>query len=260
MPVLADPTKAIGRSIRTTGLYDLAVSEALVRLVDEGNTVIDAGANVGYMTLLASVGAGPRGRVMSFEPHPDLFGVLEENVAAAGRRFRVARMEPHNVALGERAGAAELLLPADFSTNDGVSRIADGPSAGRASVAVTVETLDMLLGGASAAVLKLDVEGFEIHVLRGAARALESRRIHHIVFEDHDVGNSEVVRLLQSFGYRVFSLGWTMKGLAVSPVERGSLATTYEAPNYVATVEPDRVIARCAPRGFRVLRNLAGHS
>ena len=56
--VLADSTKTIGQSIRTTGLYDLAVSEVLARLIDPGDTVVDAGANVGYMTVLAAAAAG----------------------------------------------------------------------------------------------------------------------------------------------------------------------------------------------------------
>ena len=260
VPVLADPTKAIGQSIRTTGIYDLVVSESLARLVDPGDTAIDAGANVGYMSLLASVAAGPAGRVISFEPHPELFNILQRNVAATAGRFRIASIELHNVALGDSPGTAELVLPEDFSANDGVSQIASSPIFGVRSIPVSVVALDDMLGDSFAGVLKLDVEGFEIHVLRGAMRALESRRIRHIVFEDHDVANSEVVRLLQTLGYRVFSIGWTMRGLALSPVESGTLATAYEAPNFIASIDPDSVVQRCAPRGWRVLRNLAARS
>ena len=53
--VWADPAKTIGRSILTTGVYDLAVTEVLGRLIAPGDTVIDAGANVGYMHALESV-------------------------------------------------------------------------------------------------------------------------------------------------------------------------------------------------------------
>jgi hypothetical protein len=88
-------------------------------------------------------------------------------------------------------------------------------------------------------------------------RALESRRIHHVVFEDHDVARSEVVRLLQTLGYRVFSVGWTLSGLALSPVETGTLATAYEAPSFIASIEPDTVMNRCTRGGWLVLRNRA---
>jgi FkbM family methyltransferase len=255
--VLADPTKSIGHSIRTTGLYDLVVSEVLARLIDPGNTVIDAGANVGYMSLLASVAAGPSGRVISFEPHPELFATLQRNVAASAGRFRIAPIELHNAALGDRGGTAELVIPTDFGTNDGVGWITSAPAAGVRSITVPLETLDHALGEASARLLKLDVEGFELHVLRGAMRALESRRIHHVVFEDHDVARSEVVRLLQTLGYRVFSVGWTLSGLALSPVETGTLATAYEAPSFIASIEPDTVMNRCTRGGWLVLRNRA---
>src|SRR5207253_2638751 len=56
--LLADPTKTIGRSIRTTGIYDIGVSELLARLIRPGDTTIDVGANVGYMTLLMGALAG----------------------------------------------------------------------------------------------------------------------------------------------------------------------------------------------------------
>ena len=64
---------------------------------------------------------------------------------------------------------------------------------------------------------------------------------------------SEVVRLLQSAGYQVFAVGWRMRGLDVAPVERGRLATDYEAPSFVATLRPDVVHERCARSGWKVL-------
>ena len=89
MSILADARKTIGRSIRTTGIYDLAVSEILARVVRPGDTVVDAGANVGYMTLLTAIAAGPSGKVMAWEPHPELFGVLKRNVSSLSTRFIV---------------------------------------------------------------------------------------------------------------------------------------------------------------------------
>jgi FkbM family methyltransferase len=252
--VIADPTRTIGRSILTTGLYDLAVSEVLFRLISPRDTVVDAGANVGYMTLLAGHAAGPGGRVLSFEPHPDLFAVLKRNVADARAKWKVAGFETHQAALGESPGVADLHLPADFDTNDGVARIGSGAVAGGRSLTVRVTTLDAALREEGASVLKLDVEGFEPQVLRGAERALLERRIKHIVFEDHSVADSEVVRILGGAGYRLFALGWSMRGLRVESIEVGNLATRYEAPSFIATLEPEEVLARCQPRGWLALR------
>ena len=251
--VLADPTKTIGRSIRTTGLFDLAVSEVLARLIDPGDTVVDASANVGYMTVLAAAAAGPTGRVVAFEPHPDLFAVLRQNVEMTAGRLPSATVDLHNAALGEAAVTAQLVLPPDFSSNDGVGSLATVASAGSKAIPVSVTMLDEALGEARVGLMKMDVEGFELHVLHGGRQALDSGRIVHIVFEDHDVERSPVVRLLQSAGYQVFAVGWRMRGLVVAPVERGLLATDYEAPSFIATLRPDVVHERCARSGWKVL-------
>jgi FkbM family methyltransferase len=258
VPIIADPRRTIGHSILTTGLFDIAVSEALARLISPGDTVVDAGANVGYMTVLAGVAAGPGGRVLSFEPHPELFATLQQNVAAVRRQLNTAHVETHQAALGEQVGTAELQWPVDFELNDGIARIASAPSQDGRNVTVRVVSLDDVLGRTFATVLKLDVEGFEPQVLRGSARALTERRVRHIVFEDHAIADSETVRALREAGYRLLSLGWSMRGPDVRPVEVGSLATAYEAPNFIATLAPDEVLTRCRARGWWVLtRRLA---
>jgi hypothetical protein len=58
---------------------------------------------------------------------------------------------------------------------------------------------------------------------------------------------------LQGAGYRVFSLGWSMRGVIVRPLDEAPLAKAYEAPNFIASIHPDEVIDRCSPRGWRVL-------
>ncbi len=255
VPIMADPTRTIGRSIRTTGLYDLAVSELLARLIGPGDTVVDAGANIGYMSVLMSVVAGANGRVISFEPHPELFRTLEANIAATRKRWPIATTELHECALGDHAGTAELQLPTDFATNDGIGTLAGTLEAGGHTITVQVTTLDTLLADSTISVMKMDVEGFEAHVLRGAKTLLDSKRISHIVFEDHQIRTSEVVRILQASGYEVFSLGWSMRGLKLQPVEVGSLATRYEAPNFVATTQTAYLRTLCEPRGWRILNS-----
>jgi FkbM family methyltransferase len=253
LSILADPTKPIGRSIWTTGIYDLAVSEVFARLVQPGDIVVDAGANIGYMTLLAATVSGESGTVISFEPHPELFIVLQQNVAMASRSRPIARMLLRNTALGDRTGQADLILPEGFSCDDGLAYIRRDGLPGSRSIPVGMETLDEAVGARPIAVLKLDVEGHELQALRGAKRALESRRIRHIVFEDHQGRGSAVVRFLESFGYRVYSIGWSVKGPRLAPIEGGRLAADYEAPSYLATLEPNEAQERCARAGWRVL-------
>ena len=201
------------------------------------------------MTVLAATAAGRGGRVVAVEPHPELFAVLQQNAAYAARSG--CHVETRPVALGDHHGQALLHVPQSFADNDGTATLVDGGPAA-VQVPVVVERLDDLLP-TGASVLKLDVEGFEASVLRGAKQLLAERRLRHIVFEDHDVERSEVVGILKASGYRLFALGWRMKGLVLGPIERGPLAAPFEASSFLATLAPDDVIARTSPRGWRVL-------
>jgi FkbM family methyltransferase len=255
--LLADPTRTIGHSIWTTGVYDLAASEVLARLVRPGDTLLDAGANVGYMSLLGAVAAGPAGKVISFEPHPELFAILEKNLGTVNRGLALAATVLRNEALGAAPGRGELVLPPEMAGNDGVAFVARAGEAGGRTLPIRLSTIDEALGAESAAVLKLDVEGHEMEALRGAARALESRRIRHVLFEDHRGAGSEVCRLLGTAGYRVFSVGWSVWGPELAPAEEGGAARAWEAPNFLATLDAGSAVQSCAPRGWSVLRRIA---
>ena len=251
--LLADPGMTIGRSIQTTGIHDLAVTEVLARLIQAGDTVVDAGAHIGYMAILAAFAAAPHGHVLAWEPHPDLFNVLERNVARVATRCRMAKITLRNAALASESGNAELVFPDVAASNDGTSHLAYAGSPAGRSVPVKVETIDEILGDAPVGVMKLDVEGSELQVLRGASRALRDGRIRHIVFEEHQGPASEVVRLLESVGYEIFAIGWSIRGLKLGPAAGARLATAYEAPSYLATLSPHDAKARCSRIGWLTL-------
>ena len=247
--LVADPRMMFGRSIQTTGIYDLAVTEILARLVHAGSTVIDGGAHVGYTALLAALAAAPDGHVIAWEPNPDLFAVLERNLAGV----RTAKITLRNAALGRAAGCGKLVLPDEHSLNDGLSHLeqADCPSA--RSIPVTIEAIDDIVGATPVDVMKLDVEGVEHLVLDGASQALSAGRIRHIVFEDHRGPASDVMQRLQSMGYVIFAIGWSLRGLKLGPIDGGPLTNVYEAPNYVATLAPEEVRTQCKKRGWMTL-------
>jgi FkbM family methyltransferase len=254
--VLADPSKHVGMSIHTTGIYDLAVSEVLIRLVDAGDTVVDAGANVGYMTVLGARLAGPSGQVHAFEPHPALFEVLTRNAGEAQRAGQASPVSLHDAALGARTGRAELVVPDGFEHNDGLARIRGVEGGSEPSIDVRMTTIDEALGTTPIGVLKLDVEGLEHEVLTGASGALRAQSIRHVVFEDHDGPGSAVMTLLESAGYRLYAIGWSVGGLRIGDVRGVRLASVYEAPSYLATRDPAEVERRCSARGWRALRRL----
>jgi FkbM family methyltransferase len=183
--------------------------DPVTRLVDDlvrpGQHVLDIGANWGLVTARLARLVGPAGRVDAFEPHPGHVATLEA-VAA-----RMPSVEVHLTALSDRQGSAELAIP----VHDGERLTAlahldgrgSGPGVPEERVQVPLTTLDDALAGDRAPVdlIKCDVEGHELEVLRGAEATL--RRDHPALVleieERHRPGGgvAEVFAQLRALGY-----------------------------------------------------------
>lgn len=243
--------ETVGKSIWTTGVYDIAVSEVLFRLTPVGGQAIDAGANVGYMTSLLAAKAGPGGRVESFEPHPVVGQRLRDNVRH-GAGPAVAAVGVHAVALSDAAGVARFVIPGDFAANEGIGHIAAGGGPAANEITVPTATLDDLFPDRRFDVMKIDVEGHEAAVLRGARGLLGRGAIRHVVFEDHAIAASEPARLLKAAGYTLLQLGWAMRGPVTAPLDAPRVCKDYEAASYLATLDAAGAAALLAPRGWRI--------
>lgn len=249
--ITVNPQETLGQALWTAGIYDLAVSELLDRLTPPGGTAVDAGANIGYMTSILAVRTGPTGRVLSFEPHPGLAEQLRQNAAEFARNNSVAPIEIHQVALSDTVGTANLVCPDGFSSNEGLGFL----SATSEGTSVPTVRLDDIVGDRVVSVMKLDVEGHEPAVLRGATQLLVERRLRHIVFEEHQGAQSETCQVLRSADYTLFQIGWTMRGLILADLAAPKVCKPYEAPSYLATLAPEEAIAASRPTGWQVLRS-----
>ena len=132
-----------------------------------GGTVLDVGANVGAYTLLFGQWVGAAGRVLAFEPQPEIYDGLAAHVQlnALGRV-----VSPIMAAVSDRAATADLIV----SGTAGESRLAGAGEAGSATLPTTLVTLDDVCAQRQLRpdVIKIDVEGWELAVLRGARRLL----------------------------------------------------------------------------------------
>ncbi len=244
-----NPNETIGSSIWTTGIYDIVVSELLYRLLPIGGSAIDVGANIGYMTNLMATRAGKTGTVHAFEPHPVVGQRLRDNVAALPKD-RTATVQVHPVALSDKPGTAKLVLPENFAGNEGVSYLASDASA--QGYDVPTMTLDELFPTSHFDMMKMDVEGHEASVLRGATRLLSERAIRHVVFEEHDGPSSEPCKILQAAGYTLFQVGWHLRGLILADLSAPRVCKTYEAASYLATLEPSDAVQAAKPSGWQI--------
>lgn len=169
----------------------------------EGDVFLDIGANVGLYSLLA---ASRHARVLAVEPNPSICAELLENIHlnACGDRVKVA-----NVAAGDAQDIIHIGIPEQ--RNRGMSREVD-PS--RVSGAVCVATMRIAavcraLGMTDIRLVKIDVEGAELHALRGLLEGPDALRPQAILFEylpEHfSYGDAPhaLIRYLNSHGYAV---------------------------------------------------------
>lgn len=236
------PDDAVGDAIARAGVYDLTVTEALWRLCDAGELTLDVGGNLGYMTSVLGRAVGPTGEVIVIEPNPQVLPLLQRNIERWRSNAASAPIQLVPVALSATAGTAHLQAPADHNLGTA--------SLGLDGVEVQTQTLDDLVAGRTVGVMKLDVEGHELDVLRGGETTVRSGRLRDLIFEDHAEAGSPVRELLSSWGLHVVRLDRTFIGPRLGDRDRRS----YDAPSYLATTEPDRARRRLAARGWRVLR------
>jgi FkbM family methyltransferase len=136
-----------------------------------GKTFVDAGANLGIYTLVASRIVGPSGGVIAFEPSLQSFPVLEENISLNGFTNVLAV----RVALSDKTGNAFLYHGSDAGKNS----LGSGPCAEPKGEAVATQSLDEALHQLSVEnvdVIKMDVEGAEELILLGASSTVTSHR------------------------------------------------------------------------------------
>jgi FkbM family methyltransferase len=177
---------------------DRAERQLLRKILFRGAVVVDAGANIGIYSQFLSHCVGRAGVVHSFEPSPENF----ERLQVAIRNLANVRLSP--AAVGESSGRSKLYV-SDKLNVDHRTYIAEGDS--RDAVPIDIVALDDYFEpGERVDLIKMDIQGYELHALRGATRVLEENpEINLLVelwpfgLEQADVRWEELVQMLQSF-------------------------------------------------------------
>jgi len=166
----------------------------------EGDTVIDIGAHVGAYSVKAGKRIGSTGTVLAIEPHPTSFGILRHNITANNLRNVVSK----NIALGSVEGTMNLSFGDDLKTTSGSIN-----ETGREPHGINVECkrLDDLLleeGISWVDVIKIDTEGMEADILRGATEVL-SNGVQKLVIAAYHYPEevNELSEILRETGFSV---------------------------------------------------------
>jgi FkbM family methyltransferase len=172
-------------------------------LVRQGNVVWDIGSNVGLFAFAAAGLAGPSGRVVAVEPDDWLVGLLRRTAALSPPNRAPVTVLP--AAVSDSQGLAQLHIAARGRSANYLENSGSSQAGGfRARSTVLTVTLDWLLQHLPAPdVLKIDVEGMEYRVLRGAEKLLSEVR-PRVWCEVSHKNVEEVTHLLQAANYDLY--------------------------------------------------------
>lgn len=166
----------------------------------DGDVFIDIGAHIGRYTIIGSKRIGANGKVVAIEPHPDNFEMLNRNI----RLNRLTNVTTLNSAVYDKEMRVKLYLGDELGGSSGHSLIAN---AGEKFVEVNANTVDYLLqslGIREVNWIKIDVEGAEFEVLKGAHNVLANSKDLVLIIELHSPDlYKPIVELLRSYNYKL---------------------------------------------------------
>ncbi len=147
-----------------TESYEPETTRLLLNFLKASQTFVDAGAHIGYYTLLAARAVGPAGRVYAFEPAPRNLALLLKNIQANGYNDNITAVPK---AVSNRSGTCQLFLCEEESLSNSIfPKLLEGGD----SVSVKATTLDEFFEGEGwppVDFMKMDIEGAEKAALEG---------------------------------------------------------------------------------------------
>jgi FkbM family methyltransferase len=216
LKLTARPIDGNGRLICYFGTKFDPIFDFLKTYLQEGMVFVDVGANIGSHAINAARLVGRTGSVFAFEADPDTYHLLAENIESNGLRNIVVRQ----TCVSDHVGTLSFYKHRDSAKSSIVDR------GEKLSVTLPSDTLDNLIpANTKIDILKVDVEGAELSVLRGAHEFFnDQRRPSVVIIEVFDVRNntdkSEGIReVLEGYGYKFY----LFDGLKLTPLSSSAL-------------------------------------
>jgi FkbM family methyltransferase len=186
-------------------LQDEKDLQLISMLIHPGDTVLDIGANYGLYTRFFAQQVGKTGTVHSFEPVPETFDVLKNNVQKAG----LSQVKVYNQAISHETGMATISIPTYPDGSENYYEATMQHAANAKSIRIQTLKLDDWLNKFSPInFIKLDVEGHEPQALQGMQQLIEK---YHPIFlieinDDFSPGStgSKVKQMMSAWGYSMF--------------------------------------------------------
>lgn len=190
------------------GFNEYAQRRTLSREVAEGDVVWDIGANVGSYTILASTLVGQTGKVLAFEPLPVNIDYLKRHI----RLNELKNVSVYDMAVYDRCGTVRFHVDED--------RVLGCVDQQYGGLEVETANIDWLVGEGGVPVpdvLKIDVEGGELHVLKGATDVLSEKGPIVFLSTHGQEVKADCLDLLQSVGYELDPIDQSASELLARP-------------------------------------------
>lgn len=222
------------------GLHEMHDMGFVLHLLRSDELFLDIGANVGSYTVIAAGAIGAR--VVAVEPVPSTFADLERNIVLNRLTGRVSMK-----CLGLSDHSGSVRFTSDLDTVNHILAVGEeGPS-----IEVPVTTLDELVGDDVPVAIKIDVEGHELSVLRGAARTLSAPALLAVVMEINGSGARYGVSDETLLGQMV---GHGFKPYAYDSLERRLIDASYAKDNIIFVRDQKMVEERVkSARRYRLI-------
>lgn len=199
--IVVNPTEGgiVEKHLFRWGSYETGMQRLIERLVQPGDTFIDVGANVGATTVVAAMCVGPQGRVHAFEPVATTAALLRETIAY--NNFKHVTL--HEMALGSAPQLAAIFGSLN-EVNRGGNSLNPVGHAEAIQTNVQVQRMDEVISAEEwkkATVMKIDVEEFELEVLKGAQGLFDTGHLPAIIVEyarDRNEKAAELFAFLKS--------------------------------------------------------------
>ena len=211
--------------------YDLPTQQIVKQVLNKGDVVIDVGANVGMFSLVARHIVGQEGFVHSFEPNPATRKCLNRNIEIND----IDNIKVYPLGLGEVEGEFSLYVPHVNSGEGSLARFSDAEYeiSKFYEIQIEVKVGDSVLREVAPRLIKIDVEGAEIGVLRGMSQLI-SRHLPLIICEyvpthihRFSCSFKDFRSIAQEHSYQIFKLGLSKipggYDLLLTPVEESEL-------------------------------------
>jgi FkbM family methyltransferase len=199
-----DPTfdKNIENVIYQRGVYELGTVSVLQQFLNKGDVFVDVGANIGFLSLVGCSTVESAGKVYAFEPVPNTFNILKINKELNGFNQLVL----NQFALGNETKTVEIFN--EKENRGGASILNHINSEG---IKIDVKRLDELNIKEKINTIKIDVEGFEFEVLKGAEKTIKKDKpnliIEYSLERENSSQNNEIYDWLIQLGfYKIYKL------------------------------------------------------